>query len=72
MFAIFLVFTIFTIFHFRFVLTPQNVVENRLSSEAKELQNDINNLEKKLNYLETTNKNSREHLDRLFKSSTGK
>ena len=55
----------------RFVLTPPKAVEGRLSSEASEIQNDISNLEKKLNYLETTNKNSKEHLDRLFRSSAG-
>ena len=40
----------------------------RLESETAELKSDISNLNKKLNYLETTHKNSREHIDRIFKS----
>lgn len=45
-----------------------NDMEKRLGSEAAELKSDISNLNKKLNYLETTHKNSREHIDRIFKS----
>lgn len=43
-------------------------MEKRLGSETAELKSDISNLNKKLNYLETTHKNSREHIDRIFKS----
>ena len=43
-------------------------VEKRLSSETTELKSDISNLNKKLHYLETTHKNSREHIEQIFKS----
>ena len=43
-------------------------VEKRLSSQTGELKSDLASLEKKLHYLETTHKNSREHIDQIFKS----
>jgi len=39
-----------------------------LTSETAELKSDIANLNKKLNYLETTYKNSQEHMNRIFSS----
>lgn len=51
----------------RFVFSPTTEVEKRLSSETTELKSDISNLNKKLHYLETTHKNSREHIDQIFK-----
>lgn len=52
----------------RFVLSPTADVERRLSSEAAELKSDINKLEKRLHYLETTHKNSRDNIDQILKS----
>lgn len=52
----------------RFVFSPKPNVEKRLSSETTELKSDIANLNKKLNYLETTFKNSQEHMNRIFSS----
>ena len=52
----------------RFVFSPTSVIEKRLLGETKELKGDVSNLEKKLHYLETTHKNSREHIDQIFKS----
>ena len=52
----------------RFVFSPTVDVEKRLSSETAELKSDISNLSKKLHYLETTHKNSREHIDQIFRS----
>ena len=52
----------------RFVYSPMANVQKRLSSETAELKSDISNLNKKLHYLETTHKNSREHIDQIFKS----
>lgn len=43
-------------------------VEKRLSSETAELKSDISNLNKKLHYLETTHKNSREHIEKIIQS----
>ncbi|MCJ1468737.1 hypothetical protein MMC07_007367 [Pseudocyphellaria aurata] len=50
-----------------FVFSPTMEVEKRLSSETAELKSEISNLNKKLHYLETTYKNSREHIDQIFK-----
>ncbi len=52
----------------RFVFSPMDEVQKRLSSETAELKSDISNLNKKLHYLETTHKNSREHIDKIMKS----
>ncbi|KAL9031711.1 MAG: hypothetical protein Q9196_000259 [Gyalolechia fulgens] len=51
-----------------FMYTPVNNVQTRLVSETAELKSDIANLNKKLHYLETTYKNSRGHIDQIFKS----
>ena len=53
---------------FRFVFSPTSDVEQRLSSETEELKSDISNLNKKLHYLETTHKNSREHIEKMMQS----
>lgn len=52
----------------RFVYSPMIDVEKRLSAETVELKSDISNLNKKLHYLETTHKNSREHIDKIIQS----
>ncbi|CAG8980051.1 hypothetical protein HYALB_00009260 [Hymenoscyphus albidus] len=51
-----------------FVLSPIAEVDKRLTAETSELKSDVENLGKKLQYLETTHKNSREHIDQIFKS----
>lgn len=43
-------------------------VDKRLTTETSDLNSDVKNLEKKLQYLETTYKNSKEHIDQIFKS----
>lgn len=52
----------------RFVYSPISDVGKRLKSETGDLKTDVDNLGKKLLYLETTHKNSREHIDQIFKS----
>ena len=49
---------------------PQEEVAKRLANETRDLQGDISNLNKKLHYLETTHKNSREHIEQLFRRNT--
>lgn len=44
---------------------------DRLAAETEELKLDMSNLEKKLNYLETTYKNSKENLEQILKSAGG-
>ncbi|EPE32369.1 Prefoldin [Glarea lozoyensis ATCC 20868] len=51
-----------------FVLSPITGVDTRLKAETQELKSDVENLGKKLQYLETTYKNSREHIDQIFKN----
>jgi len=52
----------------RFVFSPIADVDKRLASETSELKSEVENLGKKLLYLETTHKNSMEHIDQIFKS----
>lgn len=52
----------------RFVYRPTADVEKKLSTEISELKSDISNLNKKLHYLETTHKNSRNHIDQFLNS----
>ncbi|KAI9656864.1 MAG: hypothetical protein M1821_003503 [Bathelium mastoideum] len=51
-----------------FVMTPTTELKGKLTAENAELKLDASNLEKKLHYLETTYKNSREHIEQLFKT----
>ncbi|KAF8867259.1 Prefoldin beta-like protein [Acephala macrosclerotiorum] len=51
-----------------FVFSPTAEIDKRLTGEASELKSDIKNLEKRLQYLETTHKNSRSHIDQIFNS----
>ncbi|KAL8736263.1 MAG: hypothetical protein Q9166_000418 [cf. Caloplaca sp. 2 TL-2023] len=51
-----------------FMFTPRDNVQSRLATETAELKSDISSLNKKLHYLETTHKNSREHIDQIFMS----
>jgi len=41
----------------------------RIEDEGKELKSDVSNLEKKLHYLETTYKNSKEGFEKLLQSA---
>jgi prefoldin subunit 1 len=51
---------------YRFVSSPIAEMDKRLSKETAELKLEVQNLGKKLHYLETTHKNSREHIDQIF------
>ncbi|KAI9889167.1 MAG: hypothetical protein M1814_005758 [Vezdaea aestivalis] len=51
-----------------FVASPIPVVNKRLVLEVGELKSDVLNLQKKLHYLETTHKNSTEHMEKIFRS----
>ena len=50
------------------MFSPIGDVNKRLGTETTELRSEVENLGKKLLYLETTHKNSREHIDQIFKS----
>ncbi|KAF7588152.1 Prefoldin subunit 1 [Aspergillus hancockii] len=51
-----------------FVGVPRSTVDKRLVAERAELRSDVSGLEKKLNSLELTHKNSLEHYERFVKS----
>lgn len=51
-----------------FVFSPTDEVDQRLKKETTDLKTDVDNLNKKLHYLETTHKNSKEHMEQIFKS----
>lgn len=50
----------------RFVFSPTAEIDKRLTGEASELKSDIKNLEKRLQYLEVTHKNSQSNMDQIF------
>ncbi|KXT15134.1 hypothetical protein AC579_7926 [Pseudocercospora musae] len=50
-----------------FVLTSTEDVKKRQSKEATDVKAELENLEKKLHYLETTLANSQQHMDAIFK-----
>jgi len=52
-------------------MSPSSDVKQRLASEKKDINAELESLQKKLHYLETTYKNSREHLEKLFASTGG-
>ncbi|KAL4959640.1 putative prefoldin subunit 1 [Aspergillus stella-maris] len=51
-----------------FVAVPRATVDKRITTESGELKGDIEKLEKRMNYLEMTYKNSRENLEAILKS----
>ncbi|KAF4556972.1 Prefoldin subunit 1-like protein [Elsinoe fawcettii] len=51
-----------------FVASPTTDVNKRLEKEKKDLNAKLENLDKKYTFLETTYKNSQEHLDKVFKN----
>lgn len=56
------------IFLARFVASPKSDVKVRLTKEGETIKKDMEGLEKKMHYLETTYKNSKDHLDAVFKN----
>ncbi|TGO69738.1 hypothetical protein BOTNAR_0007g00190 [Botryotinia narcissicola] len=51
-----------------FVFSPTADVDKRLNRETKDLKSDIDNLGKKLQYLETTYEKSTENITRILQS----
>lgn len=45
-----------------------DTVDKRLGSEGADLKKEITNLQKKLDYFETTHKNSRQNLEQILKT----
>ncbi|KAF1357055.1 Prefoldin [Delphinella strobiligena] len=51
-----------------FVASPPIDVKIRIAKESEGIKKDVDNLQKKLDYLETTFKNSKDHLEAIFKN----
>ncbi|KAK0289352.1 hypothetical protein LTR35_002549 [Friedmanniomyces endolithicus] len=51
----------------RFVLTSTGEVKNRQAKEAEDIKKELANLDKKQHYLETTFKNSQDHMEQILK-----
>lgn len=54
---------------YRFVLSSTKEVDDELATETKDLKKEMESLNSRLHYLETTHKNSREHMEQIFKNS---
>jgi prefoldin subunit 1 len=52
----------------RFVAAPIASVDARLSKESQTLKSETAALEKRLHYLETTHRNSREHIQKILQT----
>jgi len=56
----------------RFVFSPIPELEKGMGIKTTDLKKEVDNLGKKLQYLETTHKNSREHINQIFQSGGGR
>ncbi|KAJ9626529.1 hypothetical protein H2203_004162 [Taxawa tesnikishii (nom. ined.)] len=52
----------------RFVASPIPETKKRLAKESEDIKGEVTNLQKKLDYLETTFKNSNQHLEQILKN----
>lgn len=56
----------------RFVATPIPSLNEKLEGQVKVLDEELEKLRKRLIYLETTRKNSRDHIDQMLKQTGGR
>jgi len=49
-------------------MTSNQEVKDKLAAQSTQIKTDVTGLEKRLHYLETTAKNSREHIEQLLRS----
>ncbi|KAL2890481.1 putative prefoldin subunit 1 [Ceratocystis lukuohia] len=54
-----------------FVSIPEPKLMDEMSFQMKELEGDIDKLGKRLQYLETTHKNSRDHIEQMLRRGGG-
>lgn len=57
------------IFITRFVSTPVSGLQEKLDHQSKDMQTDLESLNKRLHYLETTAKNSQEHIEKMLQGA---
>ncbi|KAL2132570.1 hypothetical protein VTI74DRAFT_3625 [Chaetomium olivicolor] len=50
-----------------FVSVPVPALQDKLSSQIKEIEGEVDGMGKRLHYLETTAKNSQEHIEKMLK-----
>jgi len=50
----------------RFVALPVPALQGKLGGQVKDVQTEVESLGKKLHYLETTAKNSQEHIEKML------
>ena len=55
----------------RFVLTTTQDVKTRQAKDFMDVDKEMDNLSKKLHYLETTYNNAQQHLEQIFKRGGG-
>lgn len=55
----------------RFVAVPVPDMKAKLESQMKQVDTDVEGLGKKLHYLETTAKNSQDHIEAMLKRGAG-
>ena len=53
----------------RFVLSSTKEVDDELATETKDLKKEMESLNGRLHYLETTQKNAKDHMEQIFKNS---
>lgn len=53
----------------RFVGIPAPALQAKLGSQVKEIETEVDALGKRLHYLETTAKNSQEHIEKMLKGA---
>ncbi|EHK16358.1 uncharacterized protein TRIVIDRAFT_40864 [Trichoderma virens Gv29-8] len=51
-----------------FVSLPPNTLHEKLQRQMQDLEGDVDRLNQRLLYLETTHKNSREHIDQILRT----
>ena len=51
----------------RFVGLPAPELQNKLGASVKDIETEVEGLNKRLHYLETTAKNSQEHIEKMLK-----
>lgn len=52
----------------RFVSLPPNTLHEKLQRQMQDLDGDVDKLNQRLLYLETTHKNSREHIEQILRT----
>lgn len=56
----------------RFVGLPVPALQDKLGAQMKEMESEVEGLGKRLHYLETTAKNSQEHIEKMLKGAAGR